>query len=151
MHTLCLHFLHLMASHWRHLAIIQYQIEKIHAIQLFSATCAKMSLKILVTRNPFCSGCYNDCIQELEDFPIFPPRIPSSSSSSDNGIIIMIKINSEQRNANPRCSLCWEDFTVEERVADFPCNHIYHDPCIVTWFQTNNNCPICIRVFFVIF
>jgi hypothetical protein len=99
-------------------------------------------------QNPFCSGCYNDCIQELEDFPIFPPRIPSSSSSSDNGIIIMIKINSEQRNANPRCSLCWEDFTVEERVADFPCNHIYHDPCIVTWFQTNNNCPICIRVFF---
>jgi hypothetical protein len=129
MHTLCLHFLHLMASHWRHLAIIQYQIEKIHAIQLFSATCAKMSLKIL-------QGTHS-----------VPPRIPSSSSSSDNGIIIMIKINSEQRNASPRCSLCWEDFTVEERVADLPCNHIYHDPCIVTWFQTNNNCPICIRVF----
>jgi hypothetical protein len=47
MHTLSLHFLHLMASHWRHLFIIQYQIEKILAIQLFSATCAKMSLKIL--------------------------------------------------------------------------------------------------------
>jgi hypothetical protein len=98
-------------------------------------------------QNPFCPGCYNDFIQELDDFQVFPQRIPSSSSSSDNDIIRMIKINSEQRNANPRCSICWEDFTEEERVADLPCNHIYHDPCIVTWFQTNNNCPICRRVF----
>ncbi|XP_068912254.1 E3 ubiquitin-protein ligase RNF115-like [Tenebrio molitor] len=78
-----------------------------------------------------------------------PPRIPSSSfsSSSDNSIVKMIKVNSEQRNANPRCSICWEDFTAEERVAELPCNHIYHEPCIVPWMQSNNNCPICRRVF----
>jgi hypothetical protein len=59
----------------------------------------------------------------------------------------MIKVNSEQRNANPRCSICWEDFTAEERIAELPCNHIYHEPCIVPWMQSNNNCPICRRVF----
>jgi hypothetical protein len=80
---------------------------------------------------------------------VTPPRIPSSSfsSSSDNSIVKMIKVNSEQRNANPRCSVCWEDFTAEERVAELPCNHIYHEPCIVPWMQSNNNCPICRRVF----
>ncbi|CAH1381561.1 unnamed protein product [Tenebrio molitor] len=81
---------------------------------------------------------------------IRPRQTPSSSaSSSSNTIVKIIQINSEQRNANPRCPICWENFTVEERVAELPCNHIYHQPCIATWFQANNNCPICRRDFSV--
>ncbi|KAJ3619818.1 hypothetical protein MTP99_005473 [Tenebrio molitor] len=79
-----------------------------------------------------------------------PRQTPSSSaSSSSNTIVKIIQINSEQRNANPLCPICWENFTVEERVAELPCNHIYHQPCIATWFQANNNCPICRRDFSV--
>ncbi|XP_068912258.1 RING finger protein 44-like isoform X2 [Tenebrio molitor] len=78
---------------------------------------------------------------------IRPRQTPSSSasSSSHNTIVTTIQINSEQRNANPLCPICWENFTVEERVAKLPCNHIYHQPCIATWLQANNNCPICRR------
>jgi hypothetical protein len=52
MHTLSLHFLHLVASHCRHLSVIRYQIEKILAVQLFSGTCAKVSFKLPQGKNP---------------------------------------------------------------------------------------------------
>jgi hypothetical protein len=71
-------------------------------------------------------------------------RIPSSRN---NRLIQIVNINSAQKNDNPRCTICWEDFTVGERVASLLCKHMYHQLCIVPWIQANSTCPICRRVY----
>ncbi|KAJ3619821.1 hypothetical protein MTP99_005476 [Tenebrio molitor] len=65
----------------------------------------------------------------------------------NNRLIQIVNINSAQKNDNPRCTICWEDFTVGERVASLLCKHMYHQLCIVPWIQANSTCPICRRVY----
>ncbi|KAF5199399.1 E3 ubiquitin-protein ligase ring1 [Thalictrum thalictroides] len=41
------------------------------------------------------------------------------------------------------CSICREEFFVDMEVAEMPCLHIYHKPCIVQWLEIKNVCPLC--------
>ncbi|KAJ9686068.1 hypothetical protein PVL29_015110 [Vitis rotundifolia] len=41
-----------------------------------------------------------------------------------------------------RCAICLEDFEIEE-VLVTPCNHMFHEECIVPWVKSNDQCPVC--------
>lgn len=34
-----------------------------------------------------------------------------------------------------QCSVCWEDFTIEEKVMKLTCDHMYHKDCIIPWLE----------------
>ena len=36
---------------------------------------------------------------------------------------------------NVQCSVCMEDFKLEETVKELPCSHLYHPDCIVPWLE----------------
>lgn len=40
------------------------------------------------------------------------------------------------------CSVCKEDFVLEESVIELPCMHLYHDDCINPWLKVNGTCPV---------
>ncbi|CAB0031956.1 unnamed protein product [Trichogramma brassicae] len=42
-----------------------------------------------------------------------------------------------------QCSVCWDDFVVNECVRQLPCQHHFHEPCIVPWLELHGTCPIC--------
>ncbi|KAI4333826.1 hypothetical protein L6164_018587 [Bauhinia variegata] len=42
-----------------------------------------------------------------------------------------------------RCAVCLEDFEPKEEVMLTPCNHIFHEDCIVPWLTSNGHCPVC--------
>jgi hypothetical protein len=42
-----------------------------------------------------------------------------------------------------RCTMCLEDFRLNERVHRLPCQHYFHHQCIVQWLLRHNTCPIC--------
>jgi len=44
-----------------------------------------------------------------------------------------------------QCSVCWEDFTLGERVRKLNCDHLFHTDCIVPWLGLHGTCPICRR------
>jgi len=44
---------------------------------------------------------------------------------------------------NKLCVICQEDFENEDKVRHLPCDHIYHENCIDTWFNKNVHCPLC--------
>lgn len=42
-----------------------------------------------------------------------------------------------------RCSICLEDFVPKEIVTVTPCNHMFHEDCIVPWVTNHGSCPVC--------
>lgn len=40
------------------------------------------------------------------------------------------------------CSICLENFLINDKVNKLSCNHIFHKNCLDSWIQ-NNNCPLC--------
>jgi E3 ubiquitin-protein ligase RNF115/126 len=41
------------------------------------------------------------------------------------------------------CPVCQESFKDEDEVTCMPCNHLYHEECLVTWLKMHNSCPVC--------
>ena len=46
-------------------------------------------------------------------------------------------------DANLQCSVCWDDFKLEEDVRQLRCEHIFHEDCIIPWLELHNTCPVC--------
>lgn len=40
------------------------------------------------------------------------------------------------------CSICLEQFIVNDKVNKLTCSHIFHKNCLDNWIH-NNNCPLC--------
>ncbi|KAL1823518.1 hypothetical protein ACET3Z_010296 [Daucus carota] len=44
------------------------------------------------------------------------------------------------------CSVCLQDFQLEETVRSLPqCHHLFHLPCIDNWLVRHGSCPLCRR------
>ena len=41
------------------------------------------------------------------------------------------------------CIICLEEYNEDETVSIIKCGHLYHTPCIYTWFLKKKTCPIC--------
>ncbi|BES95047.1 RING [Nesidiocoris tenuis] len=54
-----------------------------------------------------------------------------------------VVISKEQVDINLQCSVCWEDFKIDEQVRKLPCEHVYHENCIIPWLELHGTCPIC--------
>lgn len=54
-----------------------------------------------------------------------------------------VEITAEEVERKLQCSVCWEDFKIDEKVRKLPCSHLYHEDCIVPWLNLHGTCPIC--------
>lgn len=41
------------------------------------------------------------------------------------------------------CSICMEEVNIGEEVAELPCHHWFHHPCIAAWLGEHDTCPHC--------
>ena len=41
------------------------------------------------------------------------------------------------------CSVCKEDFIIGNKMMDLPCNHYFHEECLMPWLNQHDSCPIC--------
>ncbi|XP_054623002.1 E3 ubiquitin-protein ligase RNF126-like isoform X2 [Dunckerocampus dactyliophorus] len=46
-----------------------------------------------------------------------------------------ISVTEEHVGAGLECPVCKEDYSVGERVRQLPCNHLFHNDCIVPWLE----------------
>ena len=41
------------------------------------------------------------------------------------------------------CAVCKDEFKIGEDCLLMPCNHQFHDNCIMPWLNKRNSCPVC--------
>lgn len=49
----------------------------------------------------------------------------------------------ELKDGDSRCMVCHESWEADVRVAEMPCSHIFHEPCIDRPLTGKNMCPTC--------
>ena len=43
----------------------------------------------------------------------------------------------------PPCSICLSPLRPGENCRSLPCDHHFHEPCLLQWVRTHNTCPVC--------
>lgn len=48
---------------------------------------------------------------------------------------------------NSECPICLDDIQGSENVYALNCDHVYHEKCIIQWFQRSRKlqCPLCLQ------
>jgi E3 ubiquitin-protein ligase RNF115/126 len=41
------------------------------------------------------------------------------------------------------CSVCKENYKIEEEITTMPCTHVFHTDCLLPWLNLHNSCPVC--------
>jgi len=42
-----------------------------------------------------------------------------------------------------QCSICFEEYTENQKISKLPCGHFYHQYCIEKWLKRSRLCPYC--------
>ncbi|KAM4549065.1 E3 ubiquitin-protein ligase RNF126-like [Odontesthes bonariensis] len=54
-----------------------------------------------------------------------------------------VQVTGEHVASALECPVCKEDYSVGENVRQLPCNHMFHNDCIVPWLEQHDTCPVC--------
>ncbi|KAL4494113.1 hypothetical protein ABPG72_016069 [Tetrahymena utriculariae] len=68
---------------------------------------------------------------------------PASENSITNLPTVTFSKEQVKEETLCECSVCKEEFIEGEQVVKMPCNHIYHNSCLVAWLKMHNSCPTC--------
>lgn len=49
----------------------------------------------------------------------------------------------DEKVEEKQCTICLETFVPNEQVMMTPCNHMFHNDCLVPWVKGQGKCPVC--------
>ena len=55
----------------------------------------------------------------------------------------LCKKNEQGKLEFPKCIICLLEINEGMNSISLPCDHIFHDKCIIQWFRMHNTCPLC--------
>lgn len=57
----------------------------------------------------------------------------------------VVRITQVEIDRGEKCTICQEEYQLDERGKSFPCDHFYHERCAEAWLTQNGTCPNCRR------
>lgn len=69
-----------------------------------------------------------------------PPPMTKDIIEKD---VPIVKVSQKHVDEKLQCSVCWDDFKLDETVRRLNCEHIFHPDCIVPWLELHATCPVC--------
>ena len=42
-----------------------------------------------------------------------------------------------------QCSICLDEYSINDKISYLPCFHFYHSLCIKNWLEKSKKCPLC--------
>ncbi|CAD5206672.1 unnamed protein product [Bursaphelenchus okinawaensis] len=64
-------------------------------------------------------------------------------SKSDIKRVPIINVTSTHVENGTQCTTCFDNFELDQEVAQLNCKHIFHKDCITPWLERQKTCPIC--------
>ena len=92
---------------------------------------------------------YNDNFDNILNYiMINDPNKYGNPPASKNAVdkLKKYKINEEKIKEfgfENSCAVCKEEFNIGEECLSMPCNHYFHDNCLIPWLKERNSCPVC--------
>lgn len=68
---------------------------------------------------------------------------PPPATKEDIDILPSINITQDYIDQAAQCSVCLDNFALDEVVKCLPCEHTFHSGCVVPWLELHATCPIC--------
>ncbi|XP_073042142.1 probable E3 ubiquitin-protein ligase RHC2A [Primulina eburnea] len=69
-------------------------------------------------------------------------RNPPASKAAI-GSMPTVEISEQHIALESHCAVCKEPFELGVEAREMPCNHLYHQDCILPWLSLKNSCPVC--------
>ncbi|KAG9461372.1 hypothetical protein GDO78_017080 [Eleutherodactylus coqui] len=60
---------------------------------------------------------------------------PPPADSEKIQALPTVQVTDEHVGSGLECPVCKEDYTVGETVRQLPCNHLFHNNCIIPWLE----------------
>jgi hypothetical protein len=70
-----------------------------------------------------------------------PQTIPASQAFINS--LQQTPITPEAIAKQSQCTVCMEEFHVDDTATQLPCQHYFHQDCIKPWLRTQHTCPMC--------
>jgi len=71
-------------------------------------------------------------------------RVLVPTSASAIASLEMVKVEAlDAVTKKENCSVCLEGMNTKKLAMKLPCQHVFHEPCIVKWLQCSHFCPLC--------
>ncbi|XP_050204609.1 E3 ubiquitin-protein ligase RING1-like [Mercurialis annua] len=61
----------------------------------------------------------------------------------DQAANVVNQMAREKQEDEQKCAVCLEEFEPKETVMMTPCDHMFHEACIVPWVKSHGQCPVC--------
>lgn len=86
----------------------------------------------------------------------FPLGSVMAARARNNGELFVDSLQSKRTTLaflkrmgrDEQCSICINEFEVNESIYVLACGHMYHCQCLTPWLLTNNTCPLCRRILY---
>jgi E3 ubiquitin-protein ligase RNF115/126 len=67
---------------------------------------------------------------------------PPASERAINSLEKFV-IENDIKEGETTCNVCLYDFEKGNNVIKMPCEHVFHEECVLTWLKMHNTCPVC--------
>ena len=71
------------------------------------------------------------------------PRAPPPASKHCLSQLTTGRAGSRKALLKEKCVVCSENFKPSDTFSQLPCNHVFHQACLLPWLHSTNTCPIC--------
>ena len=72
-----------------------------------------------------------------------PPASKIAINSLESIEINEEKLMELKSNNLLECSVCKDQFEINQKIKKIPCKHHFHLECIMPWLKERNSCPVC--------
>ncbi|GMI99684.1 hypothetical protein HRI_003637700 [Hibiscus trionum] len=103
----------------------------------------KWRIEILIEVSP-----YDEIDESIEESLTNSVKFKPASKSSIKALKRARYLDDEDElhhgsSSRKGCTVCLDEFSDSDEVASMPCDHVYHNECIVKWLETSHLCPLC--------
>lgn len=72
-----------------------------------------------------------------------PTRTPASVDAVNGLRREKLRNGRGENRIGECCVVCHDCYKEGDRVMYLPCSHIFHEDCVMPWFEEHNTCPVC--------